>query len=165
MNVHLQRLFIPLAYVFIFILLTYLVVIWRRSKKSEQEKQRLEQVIKERTREVEDKNKQLEILTVRLRLKKKKLEELDRVKSRFFSHISHEFRSPLTLIMLPLEHMLENCMDKKTEEGLNLMLRNSQQLLTLVNQLPNIFDRFLQEGSEEKSIEHRQKKDMAMGNN
>ena len=67
----------------------------------------------------------------------------------FLSSISHEFRTPLTLIMLPLEHMLENCRDKETEEGLNLMLKNSQQLLTLINQLPHLFNRFLQEQDQE----------------
>ena len=39
MNVHLQRFFIPLAYVLVFFLVSYLVVVWRRSIKSEQEKQ------------------------------------------------------------------------------------------------------------------------------
>ncbi|UCH96165.1 MAG: hypothetical protein JSV88_04725 [Candidatus Aminicenantes bacterium] len=127
MNVHIQRLLIPLAYTLVVFLLTGLIVLWRRYRKMEQEKQVMEQIVKERTKEMEEKNHQLETQAVR-----------------FFSNISHEFRTPLTLIMLPLEHMLENCQDKKQEEGLNLMMQNSQRLLTLINQLPYIFGRFLQ---------------------
>ena len=115
MTVHLQRLFLPLVYVLVLVLLTYLIFLWRRSIKLEHEKQRLEQIIKESTREMEEKKQQLELQAVR-----------------FLSDISHEFRTPLTLIMLPLEHMLENCRDKKTEEGLNLMMENSLKLLTLI---------------------------------
>ena len=133
MTVHLQRLFLPLVYVLVLVLLTYLIFLWRRSIKLEHEKQRLEQIIKESTREMEEKKQQLELQAVR-----------------FLSDISHEFRTPLTLIMLPLEHMLENCRDKKTEEGLNLMMENSLKLLTLINRLPHIFHRFLREGGEAK---------------
>ncbi|MCP4150164.1 MAG: response regulator [bacterium] len=60
---------------------------------------------------------------------------MDQVKSRFFANISHEFRTPLTLIMSPIEQMLEDSEDKKRNKMLNLMLRNSHSLLTLINQL------------------------------
>ena len=133
MTAHLQRLFLPLVYVFVLVLLTCVIFLWRRSKKLEQEKQRLEQIIKESFSEREEMKQQLEKQAVR-----------------FLSEISHEFRTPLTLIMLPLEHMLENCQDKKTEEGLNLMMENSLKLLTLINRLPHLFQRFLREGGEAK---------------
>ena len=64
--------------------------------------------------------------------------ELDRAKTTFFSNISHEFRTPLTLIISPLEEMLR---DRATEfapqdqEQLQLIHRNSQRLLKLVNSL------------------------------
>jgi signal transduction histidine kinase len=148
MTVHLQRLFIPLVYVLVLVLLTYFIVIWRRSIKLEHEKQRLEQIIKERTRELEEKNQQLE-----------------KQAAQFLSNISHEFRTPLTLIMLPLEHMLENCRDKEMEEGLNLMFQNSQQLLTLINQLPHIFERFFREAGEGKGNEQLNQNDSQRGPN
>ncbi|MFC2145898.1 sensor histidine kinase [Acidobacteriota bacterium] len=148
MTVHLQRLFLPLVYVLVLVLLTYFIFLWRRSIKLEQEKQRLEQIIKERTRELEEKNQQLETQA-----------------ARFLSNFSHEFRTPLTLIMLPLEHMLENCRDKEMEEGLNLMMENSLQLLTLINRLPHIFHRFLQEGGEVKGNQQLKTNDSTRGHN
>ena len=148
MTVHLQRLFLPLVFVLVLVLLTYVIFLWRRSVKLEHEKQRLEQIIKEQTRENEKMKQQLETQAVR-----------------FLSDISHEFRTPLTLIMLPLEHMLENCRDKETKEGLNLMMENSLQLLTLVNRLPHIFHRFLQEGGEVKGNQQLKTNDSARGHN
>ena len=115
-------------------LLVVLIVKWR-SGKLKREKQRLEQTVKERTKEINVKNQQLEKQTLKLKEQSGKLEEMDRMKSRFFANISHEFRTPLTLIMGPMEQMLSKSSDKEQKNQLNLMLRNSQRLLTLINQL------------------------------
>ncbi len=118
-----------LSYGVLFFLIIFLVVRWR-SRRLVREKQALEQVITERTKEIEGKNLQLQEQA-------EKLKEMDTVKSRFFANISHEFRTPLTLIMGPLEQMLSGDQEGEQEQKkkMRLMLRNSQRLLNLINQL------------------------------
>jgi signal transduction histidine kinase/DNA-binding response OmpR family regulator len=123
-----------LFYAAVFVLLLFYVAKWR-SLKLEKEKQRLEQIVEERTKEVNQKNQQLEKQTGQLKEQSVALQEMDRVKSRFFANISHEFRTPLTLIMGPMEQMLIDSSDQKQKEQLDLMLSNSQRLLTLISQL------------------------------
>ena len=64
------------------------------------------------------------------------LAEMDELKSRLFSNISHEFRTPLTLILGPLEEMLVTEKEKKpTRKTVKMMRRNANRLLNLVNQM------------------------------
>ncbi len=64
-----------------------------------------------------------------------KLRELDQVKSRFFANISHEFRTPLTLILGQIGNTLSNKLDSKIKSNLEVANRNAQRLLHLINQL------------------------------
>ncbi len=68
-----------------------------------------------------------------------RLLELDETKTRFFSNITHEFRTPLTLILSPLEkHLNDSSFSPKALTLLNNNYRHASQLLKLVNQLLDI---------------------------
>ena len=69
-------------------------------------------------------------------LERQKEKELYDAKIGFFTHITHEIRTPLTLITVPIEEIMKQT-DKgsPTYEGLSIIQRNSNRLLTLVNQL------------------------------
>jgi signal transduction histidine kinase/DNA-binding response OmpR family regulator len=66
------------------------------------------------------------------------LQELERAKNRFFANVSHEFRTPLTLIQGPLEdvqHGLHGEISRDVREQLDVATRSSHRLLHLVDQL------------------------------
>lgn len=64
-----------------------------------------------------------------------KVHEMDMMKLKFFTNISHEFRTPLTLILSPLERLIKTTEDRSSKEQLKLIQRNGKRLLNLVNQL------------------------------
>nr|WP_295924467.1 response regulator [uncultured Dyadobacter sp.] len=102
---------------------TAVMLVRFRERKLQMEKLVLENTVRERTEKI--------------MLQTEELKEMDRMKSRFFANISHEFRTPLTLILAPLEEELS----KKAPEGqgkLLIMKRYANRLLELVNQLLNL---------------------------
>ncbi len=62
-------------------------------------------------------------------------EELDQMKFRFFTNISHELRTPLTLIIAPLHSIVKKMGGAEVKSQLDMVLRNAEQLLSMVNQL------------------------------
>lgn len=71
--------------------------------------------------------------TLKLHQQAEQLKAVDELKSRFFSNITHEFRTPLTLIISPVEKLLrQNRFDRPL---LTTVQRNADQLLRLINQL------------------------------
>ncbi|WP_052958677.1 response regulator [Maribacter thermophilus] len=70
------------------------------------------------------------------KMKLKTLKELDSVKTRFYENITHEFRTPLTLIISPVVEKLSNPeLSNEEREELDLINRNAHKLLDLVNQI------------------------------
>ncbi|MEO6719579.1 MAG: ATP-binding protein [Ferruginibacter sp.] len=64
-----------------------------------------------------------------------RLKEVDELKDRFFSNITHEFRTPLTLIITPLEKLLQDpSLSAPAISTIKTAQRNSKQLLRLINE-------------------------------
>lgn len=64
-----------------------------------------------------------------------RIHELDLLKLKFFTNVSHEFRTPLSLIMAPVEKMLKQTHEPEQKKQYQLIYRNARRLLALVNQL------------------------------
>lgn len=71
----------------------------------------------------------------RKRMEDEKYKELEEMKYRFFTNVSHEFRTLLTLIITPIGSILKRTTDSETRHQLNDVSRNAGDLLQLVNQL------------------------------
>ena len=94
----------------------------------------LEQRVQERTEELAAQNLLLEEQSRRLL-------EIDEIKSRFFANLSHEFRTPLTLTIGPLEDLHSGLHGEQTAEvleQLDLAIRNARRVLRLINQMLDI---------------------------
>ncbi len=68
-------------------------------------------------------------------LELEKAQEMDQMKTQFFTNVSHEFRTPLTLILGPLKQMYEGTFKGDVHTVIGVMIRNSKRLLQLINQL------------------------------
>ena len=91
-----------------------------RSRGLARDKENLQKLVEAKTREIQDQAEQLK--------------ELDQLKSRFFQNISHEFRTPLTLIKTPLgAHLKRNTIPDRDE--LEMMHFNSNRLNRLIDQI------------------------------
>jgi signal transduction histidine kinase/AraC-like DNA-binding protein len=113
-----------MSYLAVIALLIY-VYIRRREYNLINDKIRLESEIKAATAELERKNLQLA--------------EIDRIKTHFFTDIAHEIRTPLSLILGPIEQMSKEGTDDRKMPGMvDLMKRNAHRLMNLVNQLLDI---------------------------
>lgn len=83
-----------------------------------------------------------------------KLEELDRAKSRFFANISHDLRSPLSLIMGNLENIKltsENYLTPKSRSDLDVIERNGMRLLNMTDEISDLTK--LEEGKLKLNVE------------
>jgi len=69
------------------------------------------------------------------RLEAERLHEFDQLKIKFLTNLSHEFRTPISLIMGPIERLGEKESDPDKQRQLTMVQRNARRLLNLVNQL------------------------------
>ncbi|RLD77300.1 MAG: hypothetical protein DRJ10_12170, partial [Bacteroidetes bacterium] len=103
----------------------------------------LEKKVKERTAEVskqkDELNENLKIIKTahqKLFVSEKKLKKLDEFKSKFFANISHEFRTPLSLILASIDDLLiSEILNADNKYAVHLIKKNSDRLYRLVNQL------------------------------
>ncbi|MFI5138653.1 MAG: two-component regulator propeller domain-containing protein [Sphingobacteriales bacterium] len=65
----------------------------------------------------------------------RRMHEVDTMKINFFTNISHEFRTPLSLILAPVEKMLKSADDRDSHRKLTLVHQNAKRLLNMINQL------------------------------
>lgn len=81
--------------------------------------------------------KQLRVKSeIRLKeLENEKLKEIFQMKSKFYDNISHEFRTPLTLILGPIERLKRKETDAGLQRLYSYILKNSERLLKLINEL------------------------------
>jgi signal transduction histidine kinase/DNA-binding response OmpR family regulator/streptogramin lyase len=84
----------------------------------------LEETVGERTRQIEE--------------QAEKLEHTLQVKERLFTNVSHEFRTPLTLILGPVDKMLRSGIPEDIKSDVQLIKQNGRRLLRLVDQLLEI---------------------------
>ncbi|WP_116105239.1 two-component regulator propeller domain-containing protein [Lewinella sp. IMCC34191] len=107
--------------------------------------------IAEQKDELEVKNLEISQQRDRLIELNQKVQEVNRTRLRFFTNISHEFRTPLTLILDPLESLLERFNGNgEVQHSLNIVNRNAQRLLQLINQLMTF--RRIEEGQQTVSV-------------
>ncbi len=82
--------------------------------------------------EVERKNAELQELY-------EKLSKLDQIKSMFFAMMNHDLRTPLTLILVPTESLLQEAsLDQEVRQALEVVARNARLLLSQANDLLEI---------------------------
>lgn len=85
------------------------------------------------------------------KLQRQKSEELIEIKTRFFTNISHELKTPLTLISSPVDDLLSRELDESIKSSLLLVKRNTDRLKRLVNQILDI--RKIETGGEKLSVQ------------
>ncbi|MBF9222691.1 hybrid sensor histidine kinase/response regulator transcription factor [Hymenobacter ruricola] len=99
------------------------------------EKERLEATVRARTEEISAQNLTLAAQRDEISAQADQLRTLDEAKTRFFTNITHEFRTPLTLMLGPAAQIAADTREPGTRQQAELVQRNAQRLQHLINQL------------------------------
>ena len=97
--------------------------------------ERLETTVQARTEEISHQNHVLAAQKDEITVQANRLRALDQEKTRFFTNITHEFRTPLTLMLGPAAQIAADTHEPATRQQAQLVERNAQRLLHLINQL------------------------------
>ncbi len=116
-----------IAYVITLVVAIYLYI-RRHTAKLKQQAKLLEDKVTERTEQLQKSRDDLAKQT-------QTVSELLAQKQRLFASVSHEFRTPLTLILSPVEQLLKRHTEASLTEPLSLVKRNGRRLLRMVDQL------------------------------
>jgi len=109
-----------------------------RTFRHRQRQEKLEAAVKTRTEKLQERTEELAAEKQKTEKQAERLAELDEAKNRFFAHVSHEFRTPLSLILTPLEEALRNATADTISFGteqVERMVHNAQHLQRLIEQL------------------------------
>lgn len=87
------------------------------------------------TRKVIQQREQMKFAIEQERREMQRVHELDVMKVKFFTNVSHEFRTPLTLILTPIERLVKKTKDPELQAQFQVVYRNGKRLMNLVNQL------------------------------
>ena len=99
------------------------------------QKERLEATVRARTGEISRQNQLLAAQRDEISAQANRLRVLDQEKTRFFTNITHEFRTPLTLMLGPAAQIVADTREPATRQHAELVQRNAERLLHLINQL------------------------------
>ncbi len=116
----------PLAYTLYVLvsLIAIFLLIYFRTRSLQKRSVQLENSVNQRTKELADEKGKVELLLSQ--------------KNEEFANVSHEFRTPLTLILGPLAKLLQSKQKEDNFNRLNIIQRNSYRLLRMVDQLLNL---------------------------
>lgn len=109
------------------VIVTRRFYVWK-TRTYRQQKEVLEKTVEERTSKLAVQNKRLKEIS-------QKLAETTEERIALFTNITHEFRTPVTLINGPLEQAIKKCNEPQVMEQLQIVERSSRYLLGLVNEL------------------------------
>ena len=118
--------------VFVGFIIIFIIVLYRQyyiKQRLNESLARQQQTLKQQRDQLQEQNKQLKVLT-------NQVEEATKAKLMFFTNVSHDFRTPLTLISAPIEK-LQSATNLTAEQSqfVQLAQKNVQVLLRLVNQI------------------------------
>jgi signal transduction histidine kinase/DNA-binding response OmpR family regulator len=89
-------------------------------------------ITRKTNRKLAEKNKIIEY-------EKQRAEESERAKEQFFNNVSHEFRTPLTLILGPLDKIMQKVTNPEFKLELGMVQRNALRLHNMINELLNLY--------------------------